>query len=316
MKIVIVGNSPLAFFVARGLNNDIARYAHLEVMWLTDDRDMAFPTTQRLIGPNRVVKKSAALPNIKIVTEPIRSISLPAHRIVTEKRVIDFELIFFDQTPWYTQKDLSAISQALQKLIVQIRAKKDIRAAGAVRLKGESPLVWQLSLTIKQELTRLRNRSVSVEVERPRQRSVTDFLNECGVGTEFSNKPGFTVAEPLPAFPTKRIKGIRIDRRERAVTDGNGIAATDALVAEHAHSDERTLFRALEAEGRILANQMERLITRSELLPIEREPVAFILRFERRLLARLERIVSTRLRARLLYKLDHDFWKKLAARHG
>jgi hypothetical protein len=53
MRVAIVGNSPLAFFVAQGLNNDIARYAHLEVVWLTADREIGFPATTKLLSPRR-----------------------------------------------------------------------------------------------------------------------------------------------------------------------------------------------------------------------------------------------------------------------
>ncbi len=315
-RIVIVGNSPLAFFVAQGLNNDIARFTHLEVVWLTADRELSYLPHHRLLAPNRTLRKSAALPNVRVVTDKIRSISLPTKRLITEKRLIEFDLIFLDQTPWYTETDLDEVGQALQRLVVQLKSKKDIRASGAIPLKGQGPLVWQLALLIKSELVRLKNRQVSVEVERPKQRTIADFLKQHGVELELSSRPGFTIAPPTSAFPSKRVKGMRIDRRELAVTDGEGRAARDALVAEQTSSSDRTLWRSLEGQARNWATQIERIITKQELRSIEREPAMFVLTGASQLLLRFDRTISQRVRARLLAKLDRDFWKKLLRRHG
>jgi len=316
MRITLVGNSPLAFFVAQGLNNDIARYAHLEVVWLTSDREMTFLPGERLLAPNRGVRKSAALANVRIVTDQIRSISLPNSRIVTEKRLIEFDYLFLDQTPWYTQAQLAEVSQALQKLVVHLKAKKDIRAAGAIRLKGQGALIWQLALLVRHELLRLKNRQIAVEVERPKTRAVAEFLKEHGVNLEFSTRPGFTVAPPLPAFPSRKIKGMRIDQRERAVTDAEGLASRGVLVAENASTSDRTLLRSLESQARAYSSQLERLATAAELTAIEREPAAFLLRSDRSLLLRFDRSTSQRVRARLVAKLENDLWKKLLNRHG
>jgi hypothetical protein len=316
MRVVIVGNSPLAFFIAQGLNNDIARFAHVEVVWLTDDREMTYLPTYRLLSPNRAVRKSAALPNIRIVTEPIRSISLPNRRIVTQKRLLEFDILCLDQTPWYTSGDLSSISQALQKLSVQLRLKKDIRAAGAVRLKGASPLAWQLALLVRAEINRHKFRQISVEVERPKNRVVTEFLRSAGIDINFSTRPGFSVAPPEPAFPSKRVKGMRIDRREMAITNNESVAARGVLVVEQLTSSERTLWRALESEARQYAGQIERMINSDELSSLEREPAAYLLKSTDGILLRFDRTVSQRVRAHLVAKLDRDLWKKLLSRHG
>lgn len=316
MRIVIVGNSPLAFFVAQGLNNDIARYAHLEVVWLTADRDMSFMPTTRLLAPTRVAKKAAAIPNVRIVTDQIRSISLPSRRIVTDKRLIEFDYLFLDQTPWYTQDEVKEVGRAIQRLVVQLRSRKDIRASGAIRLRGQGALTWQLALNIQAELRRIKDRQVAVEVERPRQRIVTDFLTENGIVTEFSSRPGFTVAAPSPAFLTRRVKGIRIDQRERAIVDSDGLASRGVLVVDQANNADRTLWRSLEAQARRIAQQLELLVTEAETMELDREPVAFILKFDRSVMMKFDRATSRRVRARLLYKLDSDLWKRLLSRHG
>ncbi len=316
MRIVIVGNSPLAFFVAQGLNNDIARYAHLEVVWLTADRDMSFMPTTRLLAPTRVAKKAAAIPNVRIVTDQIRSISLPSRRIVTDKKLIEFDYLFLDQTPWYSQDELKEVGRAIQRLVVQLRSRKDIHASGAIRLRGQGALTWQLALNIQAELRRIKDRHVAVEVERPRQRIVTDFLTENGIVTEFSSRPGFTIAAPSPAFLTRKVKGIRIDQRERAIVDADGLASRGVLVVDQANTADRTLWRSLEAQARRIAQQLELLVTEAETIALDREPVAFILRFDRSVMMKFDRATSRRVRARLLYKLDSDLWKRLLSRHG
>lgn len=316
MRILIVGNSPLAFFVAQGLNNDIARYTHLEVLWLTDDRELIYLPTYRLLAPNRTVRKSSALPNVRLVTDKIRSVSLPNKRVITEKRVIEFDILFLDQTPWYTQDQLNEVGQALQKLVVHLKAKKDIRARGAIRLKGAGPLTWQLALLARHELNRLKYRQVVVEIERPKNRAVAELMKESGLSLELSTRPGFTVAAPLPAFESRKIKGMRIDRRDRAITDGEGIAGRGVIVAEQATVADRTLLRALESQARIYAAQLERLVTQDELLPIDREPAAFLLKSDRQLLFRFDKSISRRVRAQLIYRLELNIWKRLLSRHG
>lgn len=316
MRVAIVGNSPLAFFVAQGLNNDIARYAHLEVFWLTADRELSFPATTKLLSPSRTAKKAAALPNIRIVTDQIRSISLPSRRIVTDKRLLEFDYLFLDQTPWYTQEELKEVGRAIQRLLVQLRSRKDIRAAGAIRLRGQGALTWQLALNVQAELRKLKDRQISVEVERPRQRIVTEFLLEHGIAVEFSTRPGFTVAAPEPAIPTRKIKGIRIDQRDRAIVDACGLAAKGVIAVDQANTADRTLWRAIESQARRIAQQLEQLVTVAELTPLDREPVAFVLKTERSLLMKFDRAFSRRVRARLLFKLDSDLWKRLLSRHG
>lgn len=316
MRIVILGNSPLAFFVAQGLNNDIARYAHLEVIWLTSEREVSFPASWRLLAPSRSAKKAAALPNVRIVTDQIKSVSAAARRVVTDKRVIEFDYLFLDQSPWYCQEDLKEVGRALQRLVVQLKTRKDIRAAGAIRLRGQGALTWQLALSIRAELRRLKNRQVAVEVERPRQRIVTDFLQENGIATEYSTRPGFTVAAPAALFPSRKVKGIRIDQRERAIVDAGGLAGRGVLIIDQANTADRTLWRALEGQARRITQQLEQLVTEKEPIVLDREPIAFVLRFERSLLMKFDKATSRRVRARFLYKLDSDLWKRLLSRHG
>lgn len=316
MRIVIVGHSPLAFFVAQGLNNDIARYAHLEVIWLTSDREISYLPTYRLLAPNRTIRKISALPNVRLVTDKIRSISLPNQRVVTEKRLVEYDYLFLDQTPWYTQTELAEVGQALQKLALHLKSKKDIQAAGAIRLKGSTPLTWQLALLVRQELNRLRNRQIRVEIERPKARLIAEFLKEQGITLDFSTRPGFTVAAPTAQFASSRVRGMRIDRKERAISDGEGFASRGVLVADQVAASERTLLRTLEAQARLFTAQLERLVTEKPTVAIEREPTAFLLKSDREIFLHFGGSTSRRVRARLVYNLDHSFWRRLLSRHG
>jgi hypothetical protein len=230
--------------------------------------------------------------------------------------LIEFDYLFLDQTPWYTQEELKEVGRAIQRLLVQLRSRKDIKAAGAIRLRGQGALTWQLALTVHAELKRLKDRQISIEVERPRQRVVTDFLQEHGIVPEYSNRPGFTVAAPIPAIPTRKIKGIRIDQRDRAIVDASGLAAKGVIAVDQANTADRTLWRAIESQARRIAQQIELLVTGAELSALDREPVAFVLKADSSLLMKFDRASSRRVRARLLFKLDNDLWKRLLSRHG
>jgi len=315
MKIFIVGNSPLSFFITRALDQSLARHAHVSVHYITADKELYYLPHLKFFKPLKTVNKKKSLPHSLVTYDRIKSVSLKSRRIVTEATVYTYDLIVFDQTPWYSLSELKEMEKSLQTLLLQLRTNAEQQAA-AVRLAAEGVSAWQVAASIKQWLLEAKNGSIRVEVEKIKDQLVESFLREAGVALSQSTLAGFHIAAPQPLISTSLIKGLPIDAKGRAIIDAHGLVkgSKNVLVIDSSTRTLRNLYRAEKTLADEIKQQIVALESGQAPKVLQRQLAAFLLRSRRDLVLQFGPTKSSRFRAKITAHLDEKFWQSLSAR--
>jgi hypothetical protein len=316
MRVAIVGRSPLAFFVAQELERELARHAHAEVIYFAP-KELLYLPEYKILRPEGL-KISALFRYVQVINESVNSISLNAQRVITLKDTYGFDVIFIDQTPWYSPEDLEQIRSATQNLLLQLHLAGKNKGA-AVRFAGQGAPVWQAALSLKSHLNATRVAGLTVAVGPPKDKEVEAFLKEAGISCSSDSRlPGFTVTAPGPIVDPRKIKGGVVDSKGYLISDARAMAKgqRSVLVRGSNQSHLCGLYRAERTVAGRYASQISRLNQGKPLHPeIGDRQAALLLKSEHGVLVKLDPNRQEPLwRAQLAYRLDRALYRRLLRR--
>ncbi len=306
--VVILGNSQLSRFVAERLGKEHGELVHLDIIWLTNTRQI-FPA---LAKPFKI----GSVAGVKILPTAIKSINLNDKRIITAAKTIEYDVLFLDQTPVYTSAERERIVDQFETLISTVRSQENrgVQARARVSFRGKTADGYQLALELLQR--KMRDASVAVaairlEAEANSSTRLGQFLRDCGLSLGKSQHPGLTIAPPLPAFPSKKIRGMKVDLSGMAMTLATGELPnhSEVIVVEQGR-DKTNIARAdWQLAGQIAANITAKLDGGLE-KPIDQEEGKLILQGRESYYVELGAMISSRTRARAVAVLERRFWSR------
>lgn len=304
--VVILGNSQLSLFVAERLGKQHGDLVHLDIVWLTDTKQI-FPT---VTAPRRI----GQLAGVKVWPANVKSINLNDRRIITSTRTLEFDLLFIDQTPVYTSGEREKIVDQFETLLSTMRSQENrgVQAKARVSFRGKTADSYQLAL----ELLRRKNRDASaavsairLEVEASSSSKLGQFLRDSGLSLGKSQHPGVTIAAPAGIFPSKRIRGMRVDLAGEAITLATGELPnhSNVIIVEQ-NREKANIARAdWQLAGQITDSISIKLDGGLE-KPLDQHNAKLLLANGNNYYVELGTMISSRTRARATASLEKRFW--------
>lgn len=315
MKIIIVGDSPFTFFLARELDKDLARHAHLDVTLLTREESLTSLLDHRGGTAWQTVDKAKALDHVSLQIGAVKSVSLKQKRVTTAKNLVPYDILVLDQTPCYTAKELMKIESTIQKLILAVRSKPANRAV--INFKGEDSSTWQLALTTKSWLTKQRVRNVAVAIPLTTNAKLNDYLKNNGLMLKPTKGPGVSIASPGLVLDTKKVKGIVADELGYALTDAKAFPKgyRDVLVRDGEVLRSVGLWRTDLTRAKLFASQIARLVEGEPSKNLEIETAAVVLLGSNGALTAVGKSLEQGLRAKAIIALELRMRRELFRRY-
>jgi len=316
--IVIISDSPLGYFVARFLDRDIARRTENQVIFLTRHREVTyFPELHSVIGKKHYTLPVDRLPHIRTRITEVKSIHLTRRQIITSKELIDYDYLVLDQTPVFSIHDIEKIARESRRLITHLQAKQKTRLTtrAMIRCSGQSANSWQLALTLKADFDRLlTNLPVQVTVDLPKNKKLRQFLIAGGLLEKTRGSlPGFSIASPSSPVSNRKIRGLTIDNEGYALADqySRPINHPNALIVNHPHRLLQNILRTDRTQAQKLADSLKRLLDNQQPHVLEITQPALLLNNNQRHLVWLGHLVSDRLKAQLVSRVDKRSFHRL-----
>ncbi|MEX1123765.1 MAG: hypothetical protein WEC81_01170 [Patescibacteria group bacterium] len=313
-QLLIIGNSPLSFFVAKQLDERIGDLAHIEIVWVTTSEKI-HPAIQEAFKPKQYIG------SVNRLITAVKSINLNDRRVVTGKKTLDYDLLFIDQTATFTTGERDKILDQFETLIATVRAKENRGMSGKVKLAvtGASAESYQLALDLATRVARDSSSGVSsirVEVESYPQSKLKNFFVDNHIYARKSQYPGMSIKEPMVIFSSKKIRGLRVDLAGRAILLATGEPAQhqNAIMID---ADDR-LFQNIGRSDWNLAKQItDNLVAKLDGTlekPLDSSGKKLILQGSNSSYIEIGRVSSNRNRANAVRALERRFWRRLLAR--
>ncbi|MEX1052018.1 MAG: hypothetical protein WEC83_01360 [Patescibacteria group bacterium] len=306
--VVILGNSQLSLFIAQKLGRQHGDLVHLEIIWLTNTKQL-FPATAKPV-------KVGAVAGVKLLPANVKSINLNDRRIITTNRTLEYDLLCIDQTPVFTSSEREKIVDQFETLLATIHSQENrgVQAKARVSLRGRTANSYQLALDLLERKNRDSSAAVAavrIEVEANPAGKLGQFLRERGLSLRVSQYPGVTVAAPVGVFPSKKIRGMKVDLGGEAMTLATGELPnhSEVLILEQ-NRDQANLARAdWQLAGQIADNITAKLEGGLE-RPLDQHNTKLILASRGDYYVELGAMISARTRARAVAGLEKRFWRQ------
>lgn len=320
-RLVVVGDSPLSFFVARSLDRELARQSHLEAVYLGRDRQLVyFPGLTTLLGQPDFINRAAAFTHFKVLKTKIRSINLIDRRLIGERDIIDYDYLVLDQTPVFTSDELKAIAEQSAEVIRRLKAATKLgrHLTAAIRFLGDLPVAWQVALALQSDLRSLDSQVASrlhLQVEANDGR-LGRFLRRQGlmsVATEALGA-GFRVQAPSPSIISNRVKGLLLDQKAQAITTtALNLESHPEVFVIDGRCRYQNLLRPAKAVAAQIAHNVEAMVVGSRLTAVEMPKAFYLLVGWEGLFLQFNSTISELLRASAIHTLDHAAYRRLKA---
>ncbi|OGD61244.1 hypothetical protein A3A71_01445 [Candidatus Berkelbacteria bacterium RIFCSPLOWO2_01_FULL_50_28] len=220
-RILIVGDSPLSYFIARLIDAELSRLAHMQVTHITTDTDLVyFPTISTVLGP--AVFRRKKLENVVLKKETVMSINLKAKRVVTNREVYSYDYLILDLMPVITVQEFLAIQRSAKEVVVHLQAalKQNEKLNATVNFAGDI-FGCQLALALARDRTKLSSRTMrklAINVTKTNSTFLDSFLASNDISLGCSKSPGFNVGQARAQLSWKKIKGLTVDGAGHALT--------------------------------------------------------------------------------------------------
>lgn len=223
--VVVIGASPLGYFISSALDQAVGNLAHTNLIWLTALGGVVhLPTTKGLLDRRTHPLSSLEFNDLKVRHTAVRSINLPERRIITTSGVLNYDQLIIDGWPTYQASELSAISGQLLTLLTSLRARPHRAGAARIYCQGQTAEAWQLALLIRGDITRHYPALISmveVLVDLPGNH-LGDWLRRNGLtkATDANlKKPGVRIHPPSPLVTARQIRGLQVGRDGSALVN-------------------------------------------------------------------------------------------------
>src|SRR5690349_13746606 len=110
IKVVVIGNSPLSYFLAQALDKELGQLVHAKLNLIKPSSGTThLPTATTLLGKTGFGLPLKTFHGLKVAHDSIKSINLKEKRIITAKKVIEYDFLVVDQTAVYSDEELRVI---------------------------------------------------------------------------------------------------------------------------------------------------------------------------------------------------------------
>lgn len=225
-RIIIVGDSILSFLIAWLFDQELAREVETEIIWLTSGKEQIhWPRIDTLLGRKEMLSKSRLIQQVRVSQLKIVSANLRNNHLVCEKRIIPYQYLIVDQTPSYSSDELAVVEKEASRLFAYLQAAKNIghERNAKVRILGANACSYQLALAFSQDYRMFGKNlpKLSFYIQSPAVTKLNQFLSERGILNQSNQNDdiGFLIKEPHALLPNKKIRGLVIDRENRAVVN-------------------------------------------------------------------------------------------------
>lgn len=231
--VAIVGNSPLALFIAKIFDQELARQAHQQVLYFSSDLDQTISQHYRsLLGQAKLLKRTDLFEHTRVVPELPKSVNLNHQRMVTSRGNVPYQVLILDQTPTYTVSQIRSIAKQARELMLRLKAASNIgkKQLAAIHFRGNGYWSWQLALALRSDLREIGGsleQRLAVKVDcQPSQTKLGDFFRDNGLMAKSAETilPGFTVSEPKKPLEVAKLRGASLDQRGQVISR-DGITA-------------------------------------------------------------------------------------------
>ena len=320
---MIVGDSPLSVLVARALDRDLAREAHIEVTYLTRDDSLIYaPNFTSLLGRHTFPSKSKLYNNIGYQKTTVKQINLIDRRVITTSGVIDYDCLFLDLTPSFISSEITKISQQALRLISEIKAKinsgRNLRAR--ITFAGEDAMSWQMALALSSDVSACPiavQRALIVQAQYPNISKLKDFLaeNEVVSRKSVAPLPGLTVSTPTTPLKSRLVRGALLDEKDNFVLRDtlNPEGHPETIIVDSSNRHQQDLLRVDQTLAVQIKSNMERFLAGDRQKSISSPRSSGILKGQNSNFVWIGNLQSSHLRAKLISALDRRFYKQLTA---
>ncbi len=213
-RIVLVGQSPLSYFLASELDRQLGGLVQTELVWLPAEPAVAhLATVANLLDRTSHGLPRLKLPNISVRPSTIKSINLNERRIITERGTVNYDYLFVDNRPAYRPSELEAIRAELMTLFSSLQTLSRAKSQTArLYCPGKLPDAWQLALLIQGALHHHYPRlvgQIKLIIDSP-SGQLGIFLRRSGLqmATAANLKlPGLTIQPPQPLINNRSVRG-------------------------------------------------------------------------------------------------------------
>lgn len=320
-SVVIVGDSPLSVLVAKALDRDLAREAHIEVTHLTRDDSLIYaPNITSLLGRHTFPSKSKLYSNIDCQKTVVKQINLIDRRVITTSGVIDYDCLFLDLTASFLSSEITKISQQATRLISEIKAKinsgRNLRAR--ITFAGEDAISWQLALALASDVSAcpaIVQRALIVQAQYPSISKLKNFLAENGVASRKSVAllPGLTITAPTAPVKNRLVRGALLDDKDNFVLRDtlNPEGHPESIVVDSINRHQQDVLRVDQTLAVQIASNIERFLAGDRQRSINFPRSSGILKGQTNNFVWFGNLQSSHLRAKLISVLDQKFYRRL-----
>lgn len=315
--IVLVGNSPFIYFVARFLNTTLARHVENNVIWLTSETHLP-----DLVGsaawatPGLPVKTGTE--HIRIIRSEIKQITLSEKRIITTKGVINYQLLVVDEQARYRQSELVAMHKAVNDLLLTLQAERNNQAATTARIicKGDSAESLQLAARLSDMVQSfpglVRRLTVETEVTSAATEAFRRANNLKGV-RQRSVDHTLTLEAPTALLRLAAMKGLRVGPKGAALVDSSfqSLQQPGVFVLDGPIRAWQNIWQTERVMAKRFVATLARALDNQPLLPVESAAKATLLTSSSAVLVELGGMVSSRSRARVVLALERRLRRQL-----
>lgn len=320
MKILIIGDTPLAFLVSKIIDENMARNTHMECIYISRDSETFYMPGLNALSSPASFKKRTVLRHGELRVQQVKGINLKENRVILEKEVLGYDFLFLDQTPSYTAEDVRLLAKSTRRLIVSAASEQKQGTSRDYRIgvRGQDAESWQLGLAVAGLIRQQQLRNVSLEVDMPIEESLSRFLEGSGL-RHLSNRrrPGFIVSSPKNPIKSEQIRGLTLDINNRAVVGrhltpphhDNVVIVDDEMCSLH------LLWKPDFVLAKRIVKNFELAIEGRQMVAIDFfEPSLLLSTTEERYLM-LGKLTNKGLRAKAVSKIDRKFFDGLLARN-
>lgn len=315
-QILIVGDSPLSYFIARLIDTELSRLAHVQVTQITSDTDLIyFPTISTVLGPAVFIRKK--LENVVLKKETVMSANLKAKRVVTNRSVYQYDYLILDLMPVITAQEFQAIQRSAKEVVTHLQAalKQNKKLNATVNFAGDI-FGCQLALALAKDRTKLTSqttRKLAINVTKTNSIFLDTFLTSNDIALGSSKAPGFKVGAAKAHLSWQKIKGLTVDTADHAMTlPSLNLEKFQEVFVLDSVSYQSSLWKFQWVVAKQLVKNVMSALDRKALRPIDCVPAPKYLTGDKGQILLWGGIESRRLRASAVGALDRTFVRRIS----
>jgi len=323
-NVVIVGDSPLSLLVARALDQELARSAHIDVAYLSrDERLLYWPELTSLLGTRSGVGLAGLLKHVSFKKAAIKQINLIDRRVITSGGIFDYDFLFLDLTPIFTPTEVGKISQQCRRLVSEVQAKLNTgqQLRSRVTFAGEDVHSWQLATALASDLlvhSGSVQRSIIIQAQFPSRPDLKQFLAANNVASRktVGLLPGLTIGEPTGSIKSRLVRGALLDGADNFILrpSFNPEGHPNCLVVDGQSRLLTNLWRVDQTLAGRIADNIERFLAGNRQKEVELPKPAGVIKGADSIMAWVGSLESRRWRARAIAGLDRRFYHRIVGK--